>query len=359
MVDFWPAEARLAQLERLKAGVTTAVTLLGGCDDAYRTDDPACGNAHCEATRESRLRTILAVGPGRRPFPRCFRHVADGSTEDVELEHVNPGYLYLTPASFGWDENELAGKCLGQEFCLRLTDFAQGECLRDERTNFAALDVGDQVFEDLVLLKGAAEQRQILEVERPHVQFDQRTCNRTGRRIAPSAPEHVEEPRPGCSGNEIDDDVDAVMTDCGDEIGTSIHNLVRADGANVIGLRCACDGDDMGASAFRQLNRCRSDATRRAGHEHAFRPHGCPVQQVLGRGVPDRNLGTPGRNRPVFPPRSAKPLPRPRKSFPVSHFRSAGPSGTVAPRPHIRSAFRRLVGGELGDRFPWLLRALA
>ena len=29
-VDFWRSEARLAQLERLKAGVTTSLTLLGG-----------------------------------------------------------------------------------------------------------------------------------------------------------------------------------------------------------------------------------------------------------------------------------------------------------------------------------------
>ncbi|MDH3667023.1 MAG: amidohydrolase family protein [Paracoccaceae bacterium] len=73
-VEFWRAEARLAQLERLKAGVTTAVSLLGGGADVYRTDDPAFGDAHCDATSESGLRTILAVGPGRRPFPLDYRH---------------------------------------------------------------------------------------------------------------------------------------------------------------------------------------------------------------------------------------------------------------------------------------------
>lgn len=72
-VEFWRAEARLALLERLKAGVTTAVSLLGGGDDVYRTDDPAYGDAHCDATRESGLRTMLAVGPGRRPFPHHYR----------------------------------------------------------------------------------------------------------------------------------------------------------------------------------------------------------------------------------------------------------------------------------------------
>lgn len=70
--DFWFAEARLALAERLRAGVTTAVSLLGGGADYMRTDTAAAGDAHCAATRESGLRTILAVGPGRRPFPLHF-----------------------------------------------------------------------------------------------------------------------------------------------------------------------------------------------------------------------------------------------------------------------------------------------
>ena len=78
-VGFWRAEARLAQLERLKAGVTTCLTLLGGGADIYRTDDAAFGDAHCDATRESGLRTILAVGPGRRPFPQRYRRLDGGS----------------------------------------------------------------------------------------------------------------------------------------------------------------------------------------------------------------------------------------------------------------------------------------
>lgn len=70
--SFWRAEARLTLLERLMAGVTTAVSLLGGGPDVLRTDTPEAGDAHCAATRESGLRTIMAVGPGRLPFPRHF-----------------------------------------------------------------------------------------------------------------------------------------------------------------------------------------------------------------------------------------------------------------------------------------------
>lgn len=84
-VDFWAAEARLALLERLMAGVTTCVTLLGGGADIYRTDDPAYGDAHCAATRESGLRTVLAVGPGRAPFPLRYRR-SGGAADEITFE---------------------------------------------------------------------------------------------------------------------------------------------------------------------------------------------------------------------------------------------------------------------------------
>lgn len=84
-VEFWHSEARLAQLERLKAGVTTALTLLGGGADVYRTDDPVFGDAHCEATVESGLRTILAVGPGQRPFPQKFCTIKGDTSQTHEI----------------------------------------------------------------------------------------------------------------------------------------------------------------------------------------------------------------------------------------------------------------------------------
>jgi 5-methylthioadenosine/S-adenosylhomocysteine deaminase len=83
---FWRAEQDLVQFERLRGGVTTAVSLLGGGADIYRTDDPESGDAHCEATIASGLRTIMAVGAGRAPFPhRYARTSADGSLEEFDL----------------------------------------------------------------------------------------------------------------------------------------------------------------------------------------------------------------------------------------------------------------------------------
>lgn len=84
-VEFWRAEARLAQLERLKAGVTTCLTLLGGGRDVYRTDHPVFGDTHCQVTRESGLRTILAVGPGKSPFPKRFKQYDYGGLHEFNL----------------------------------------------------------------------------------------------------------------------------------------------------------------------------------------------------------------------------------------------------------------------------------
>lgn len=84
---FWRAEARLAQLERLMSGVTTAVSLLGGGGDVMRTESAEAGDAHCAATIESGLRTIMAVGPSRGPFPRDYnRFDTAGNATPVALD---------------------------------------------------------------------------------------------------------------------------------------------------------------------------------------------------------------------------------------------------------------------------------
>lgn len=70
--SFWRAEARLAALERLKNGVTTGVSLLGGGDSVMRVDDPAHGEAHAAGVGEIGIRAIVAVGPTRPPHPRAY-----------------------------------------------------------------------------------------------------------------------------------------------------------------------------------------------------------------------------------------------------------------------------------------------
>ncbi len=70
--EFWRAEAQLAALERLRFGVTTGVSLLGGGDTILRTDDPVYGDAHCDGVREVGTRSFVAVGSTRPPHPLTY-----------------------------------------------------------------------------------------------------------------------------------------------------------------------------------------------------------------------------------------------------------------------------------------------
>ena len=70
--EFWNAEARLAALERLRFGVTTGVSLLGGGDSIMRTDAPEYGDAHCEGVLAIGTRSVVAVGPTRPPHPLTY-----------------------------------------------------------------------------------------------------------------------------------------------------------------------------------------------------------------------------------------------------------------------------------------------
>ncbi len=70
--EFWRAEAQLAALERLRFGVTTGVSLLGGGDTILRTDEPVYGDAHCDGVKEVGTRSFVAVGPTRPPHPLTY-----------------------------------------------------------------------------------------------------------------------------------------------------------------------------------------------------------------------------------------------------------------------------------------------
>ena len=85
-VDFWRADALLTGVERVRFGVTTALSFLGGGDMIMRTDDERYGNAYLQAMQDVGLRFILAVGPRRGPFPHMYTQWnADGTSRDVPV----------------------------------------------------------------------------------------------------------------------------------------------------------------------------------------------------------------------------------------------------------------------------------
>jgi len=80
--DFWRAEALLTGVERVRFGVTTALSMFGGGDMVMRTDDQRYGDAYLQATKDVGIRYILAVGPRRPPFPSRFTNwTGDSATE--------------------------------------------------------------------------------------------------------------------------------------------------------------------------------------------------------------------------------------------------------------------------------------
>jgi cytosine/adenosine deaminase-related metal-dependent hydrolase len=76
--QFWRAESAMTSLERLKAGVTTGVSLFGGGDSIMRVDDPKYARAHCDAVERAGTRSVVAVGPSRPSAPTRY---VDWSTE--------------------------------------------------------------------------------------------------------------------------------------------------------------------------------------------------------------------------------------------------------------------------------------
>lgn len=84
-VDFWRAEALLTGVERLRFGVTTALSLFGGGDMIMRTDDERYGDAYLQATNEVGIRYFLAVGSRRAPFPKRYATWTDEGAVEADV----------------------------------------------------------------------------------------------------------------------------------------------------------------------------------------------------------------------------------------------------------------------------------
>lgn len=73
--EFWYIEGRLSALERLKAGVTTGVCVMGS---QPRCDDPIHAINNAKAYAEVGVRDIVVTGPCHTPWPHNFSRWVDG-----------------------------------------------------------------------------------------------------------------------------------------------------------------------------------------------------------------------------------------------------------------------------------------
>jgi cytosine/adenosine deaminase-related metal-dependent hydrolase len=81
--EFWGADAALAALERLKAGVTTSLSVFGAYGS--RTDMPAPAAAHCAAYRRVGVRNVICPGVSPPPYPNIFAQWDGATRTDVPV----------------------------------------------------------------------------------------------------------------------------------------------------------------------------------------------------------------------------------------------------------------------------------
>jgi 5-methylthioadenosine/S-adenosylhomocysteine deaminase len=88
--EFWYYEGKLSALERLKAGITTGVSVIGSMP---RSDDPVFAINHAKAYAEVGIREVVCTGPCNPPWPHPFSRWVNGKriTKEVTYEEVLQG----------------------------------------------------------------------------------------------------------------------------------------------------------------------------------------------------------------------------------------------------------------------------
>lgn len=79
---FWYADGLLSALERLRAGTTTALCLMGS---SPRADRPEPAERYVEGIAEVGVRTAIAVGPARPPWPKTYSWWDQSGRSDYEV----------------------------------------------------------------------------------------------------------------------------------------------------------------------------------------------------------------------------------------------------------------------------------
>jgi cytosine/adenosine deaminase-related metal-dependent hydrolase len=85
--EYWEADSALLNLERLKFGTTCGISFLGGGDSIMRVDHPKYAKSHCDAAEKIGIRTFVAVGPRRPPYPSLFSDWSGESRRDFMIEY--------------------------------------------------------------------------------------------------------------------------------------------------------------------------------------------------------------------------------------------------------------------------------
>lgn len=88
--DYWYADGLVGGLERLRAGVTTGVSIIASMP---RSDDPVFAISHAKAYSEIGLREIICTGPAGLPWPHRVTRWETGEPvrHDISFEQMIEG----------------------------------------------------------------------------------------------------------------------------------------------------------------------------------------------------------------------------------------------------------------------------
>lgn len=152
-------------------------------------------------------------------------------------------------------QHNLADITLFAKGPLGTSDVAKRKGFGDQRGDFPALNPADQISENLWLEHYAAKEAEVLEIKLPYVQFDNGTTDCPGNCKTPAAAQPVEQAGSFRAGNQIDNNVDTVGPQFGNQIIIPPQRSRGAKFEQHYGLGRARHRDNLGATGKSQLDR--------------------------------------------------------------------------------------------------------
>ena len=145
-------------------------------------------------------------------------------------------------------------------------------------------DVLHQPGEDAVAEHGAAEQRQVLEIERAQIERHHGARDRAGHGVPSAGTEHLEQVRPGVAADHVDDHVEGIGTERVDQRCIAVHHRRGPRLQQFLMFGGCRHARDLRSPHGCQLHCGRAHTSRRTGDEHTFvTTDTCANHHVLGR----------------------------------------------------------------------------
>src|SRR5208283_4153079 len=129
-------------------------------------------------------------------------------------KHIGTSGVESHGLIFSRDQHDLARVALEQKLLLRFHDGAQGMHAGDQRLDFIPLDVANEVFKYMLIEHRATEQAQILEIQCPQIECHHQSADCTGDRVAPAAPQNIEQFGELAAADHIDHRIDPLSSQC-------------------------------------------------------------------------------------------------------------------------------------------------